>query len=574
MRRILVVSTPAILEARNLAAWITRERIPGVRIAPSRGEWGVFAPASHAERARRAFRKVVAANNPGGHRVVFKIRPTDPYTSMKKRYTFGRGIQIADMLVKGIVLKAAVLDGKGKVRFVAFKKTGRVASNPGMDALADAAVMMAARGARQYLDTHKLTADPAALTACLKSWVKIKFPEALKDAKDAISAGMHQMAEATFAATMKLAGIEAAKEAARPPGASRNRARRNQPTKPRYYQDSTGKIHDWRSGAIATLPVSPVIVMSYRTKPPGLFRTWRGGGERHWDYLGPSAERSPLANPRGFVPMEVKGTTQAARLLKFLRKYGVRAKLRRSKPGWFGFTCPISQEDKSYQLCMKWSTISEGMDRPTDKALAAEKRWRLRQRRRRHRRGYRRDAYYIGGKPIPRDRPLPNVRRSRRNGPYYYTPKYRPPMTGTVPSGFTLVEAPRIGRWRQDLPVSSYTYGVISYPTALSDKDMERYELDYATPRAGSNPRRSRRNAHSKTQRVRRNVSIESKWPTMTDRQRREALRIIGIQEDIAELWSGKSWGALSSVVKTLLARSWKHGGDTTKIRRVPVGAR
>ena len=457
MRRILVVSTPAILEARNLAAWITRERIPGVQIAPSRGEWGVFAPASHAERARKAFRKVVAANNPGGHRVVFKIRPQDPYTVMKKRYTFGRGIQIADMLVKGIVLKAAVLDGKGKVRFVAFKKTGRAASNPGMDALADAAVMMASRGARQYLDVHKLKADPAALTACLKSWVKIKFPEALNDAKAAISAGMHQIAEQTFAATMRLAGIEAAKEAARAPGT--NRARRNQPDKPRYYQDSTGKIHDWNTGAVATLPVSPVVVMSYRTKPPGLFRTWRAGGERHWDYLGARAGHNP-------------------------------------------------------------------------------------------RRGR---------------------RKARRNGPYYYTPKYRPPMVGAVPAGFTLVEAPQSGRWRQDLPVSSYRHGVISYPAPLSDDQMRRYEMDYATPRASRNPRRGRSNAHSK---IRRNASIESKWPTMTDRQRREALRIIGIQEDIAELWSGKSWGTLSSVVKVLLARSWRHGGDTTKIRRVPVGAR
>jgi len=486
VRRILVVSTPAILEARNLAAWITRERIPGVRIAPSRGEWGVFAPASHAERARKAFRRVVAANNPGGHRVVFKIRPQDPYTVMKKRYSFGRGIQIADMLVKGIVLKAAVLDGKGKVRFVAFKKTGRVASNPGMDALADAAVVIAARGARQYLDVHKLKADPAALTACLKSWVKIKFPEALNDAKAAISAGMHAVAEQTFAATMRLAGIEAAKEAARAPGT--NRARRNQPNKPRFYQDSMGKIHDWNTGAIAALPVSPVVVMSYRTKPPGLFKTWRAGGERHWDYLGPSAERSPASqNPRGIVRMEVKGTTQAARLLKYLRKQGVRAKMRRTgKPGWFGFSCPLAQEDRSYDLCMKWSTLSEGMDRPTHKALAAEKRWRMRQSRRRHRRGYRKGGYMIGGKTLPLDRPLPN-----RNGRSY-----------------------------------------------------------------------------------KRNGSIESKWPTMTDRQRREALRIIGIQEDIAELWSGKSWGTLSSVVKVLLARSWRHGGDTTKIRRVPVGAR
>lgn len=484
MRRILVVSTPALLEARNLARWISRERVPGVRIAPSRGEWGVFAPAQYAERARRAFRKSVAANNPGSHRVVFKIRATDPYTTMKRRYTFGRSMQIADMLVKGIVLKAAVLDGKGKVRFVAFKKTGRVASNPGMEALADAAVMMAARGARQYLDTHKLTADPAALTSCLKSWVKIKFPEALKDAKDAISAGMHAVAEQTFAATMRLAGIEAAKEAARAPGT--NRARRNQPNKPRFYQDSMGKIHDWNTGAVATLPVSPVVVMSYRTKPPGLFRTWRGGGERHWDYLGPSAERSPVtntrhrSNPHAQVPIELQGQAYASRFAGYLRKRGIRCSMKRvaDRPGWWAFFVRPSQLQKAEALEWEWMKVSDPEEtrRMEIKGRAAFRRWRRRVQRRPRRRGERKEGYFRGG---------------------------------------------------------------VAHP-----------------------------------HRTHRNASIESKWPTMTDRQRREALRIIGIQEEIAELWSSKSWSALSSVVKTLLLRSWKHGGDTTKIRRVPVGAR
>ena len=560
---------------RYLARWISRERVPGVRIAPSRGEWGVFAPAQYAERARRAFRRAVAANNPGGHRVYFKIRAQDKYKPVRKLLSFGRATALADLLVKGLAIKATVLDRRGKVRFVAFKRNshGRALPNSPMDKLADAAVMMAARGARQYLDVHKLAADPAVLTECLKTRVKAAFPKALDEVRDAISAGMHAVAEQTFAASMRLAGIEAAKEAAAKPSAN--------------------------------------------------------------------------ANARGLVPMEVKGSKQADRLLKYLRKHGVRAQLRHvpKRPGWFGFLCPLSQEKKAEEVSWEWSRISDTFDRPTHKALAAEKRWRLRQRRRKHRRGFRKGGYMIGGKTLPLDRPLPNRRQARRNGPYYYTPKYRPPMVGNVPPGFTLVEAPRIGRWREDLPVSSYTFGVISYPTPVSDKDMERYELSHATPRAGANPRRARRNVRSyKTmsdaeswkamqwmakndptryqiarritlnhlqerlagtghgisssdvnhtmvalirmgdvtvtpgapwrKRVSKNASIESRWPHMTERQRVEALRIVGIERDVADLWGYKTWEQLSSVVRQLLVRSWKHGGDTTKIRRAPVGVR
>ena len=395
MKRVLIVSTPAILEARNLAAWITRERIPGVRIAPSKGEWGVFAPAAYTERARRAFRRVVAANNPGGFRVVFKIRPQDPYTVMKKRHKFGRSMQIADMLVKGIVVKAAVLDSKGKVRFVAFKKGGRVASNPGMDALADAAVMMAARGARQYLDTHKLTADPAALTACLKSWVKAKFPEALKDAKDAISAGMHAVAEQTFAATMRLAGIEAAKEAARPPGASSN----------------------------PSAPWGPLMMSS-------LHRT----------------------------------IIQDKRLLA---KRGIKSRVSREKGEWVLW---VRDRDRDRAQ----SITLEHVPAATERQL--------------RRRFYRKSRH-----------PEKMMRFQRREAR------------------------------KQDL-------GIL-------------------------------RNARS----YKRNASIESHWPRMTDRQREAALRIVGISDDVAQLWSYKDWSGLSSVVRQLLIRSWRHGGDTTKIRRVPV---
>jgi hypothetical protein len=460
VRRILVVSTPAILEARNLAAWITRERIPGIRIAPSKGEWGVFAPARYAGRARRAFRKVVAAANPGGFRVVFKIRPQDPYTVMKKRQKFGRSMQVADMLVKGIVTKAAVLDSRGKVRFVAFKRGSRAASNPGMESLADAAVMMAARAARQYLDVHKLSADPGALTSCLKSWVKIKFPEALKDAKDAIAAGMHAVAEQTFAATMRLAGIEAAKEAARAPSAGKN-----QPNKPRFYQDSMGKIHDWNTGAIASLPVSPVVVMSYRTKPPSLFKTWRAGGERHWDYLGPRKGENPRRARR-----------KARRNARSYSRRGRAGRVRRNG---------TMSTDEAWAM-IQW--------------LAAHQRarWQV----------YRQYAV----------RRLQTLHAGSGQG--ISSSDVNHTLVGMIVAGD--VPIPKGAPWRKAM----------------------------------------------------KNASIESRWPKMTETQREYALRIVGIERDTAELWSYKEWEDLSSVVRVLLKRSWRHGGDTTKIRRVPVGVR
>jgi len=85
-----------------------------------------------------------------------------------------------------------------------------------MASLGDVAIEIATRGAWEYLRVHQLQADPEALAECLRSWCKIKLPLALKDAKDAIDAHMPQVAEATFAATMVQAGIEAAKEAGFP----------------------------------------------------------------------------------------------------------------------------------------------------------------------------------------------------------------------------------------------------------------------------------------------------------------------------------------------------------------------
>jgi hypothetical protein len=78
--------------------------------------------------------------------------------------------------------------------------------------LADVAIQYVLRGAAQYLATHKLTATDSALAACCRAWAKIKLPEAMADAKEALACNMGSVAEMTFAASMTAAGIEAAKE--------------------------------------------------------------------------------------------------------------------------------------------------------------------------------------------------------------------------------------------------------------------------------------------------------------------------------------------------------------------------
>ncbi len=116
------------------------------------------------------------------------------------------------------------------------------------------------------------------------------------------------------------------------------------------------------------------------------------------------------------VPIEVKGETQAMRLSGFLRKRGVRIQIKRvaSRPGWFTFHVPSSQAELAENLLYKWMHEADPYERPVKKALASERRWKLRQHRRKHRRGIRRGGYMFGGKPITEDRRLPNP-GSKRN---------------------------------------------------------------------------------------------------------------------------------------------------------------
>lgn len=66
--------------------------------------------------------------------------------------------------------------------------------------------------AKKYLAVHSLKADEKILWEACKSWVKIKLPEAMKDAKEAAECGMDKIATQTFGLSIAEAGIEAAKE--------------------------------------------------------------------------------------------------------------------------------------------------------------------------------------------------------------------------------------------------------------------------------------------------------------------------------------------------------------------------
>jgi len=74
----------------------------------------------------------------------------------------------------------------------------------------------AIQAAKLYLKEHDLVWKPDVLAECITSWVKIKLPEALKDAKQAYEIGMNQWGNQTWYASFVLAGIEAAKEAGVP----------------------------------------------------------------------------------------------------------------------------------------------------------------------------------------------------------------------------------------------------------------------------------------------------------------------------------------------------------------------
>lgn len=80
--------------------------------------------------------------------------------------------------------------------------------------LAMRVIEIATGAAADYFRSKQLdpkSVDPGVLADALKHYIKASWDEALKDAKDAMDANMRQVAEMTFAATFRVAGIAAAK---------------------------------------------------------------------------------------------------------------------------------------------------------------------------------------------------------------------------------------------------------------------------------------------------------------------------------------------------------------------------
>lgn len=85
-----------------------------------------------------------------------------------------------------------------------------------LEVLAELAAKQVLLAASEYCHVHNIRADPAALAKCCRAHGLLRLPEALADAKAALDCRMEQVAVATFVASMRQAGIEAAKECCLP----------------------------------------------------------------------------------------------------------------------------------------------------------------------------------------------------------------------------------------------------------------------------------------------------------------------------------------------------------------------
>lgn len=75
----------------------------------------------------------------------------------------------------------------------------------------------AALAGREYFEVHGCRpVSEVAFRECLRSNLKARLGEACRDAREAYEVGMDEVAHATFMATVRSAGIEAAKECSAP----------------------------------------------------------------------------------------------------------------------------------------------------------------------------------------------------------------------------------------------------------------------------------------------------------------------------------------------------------------------
>jgi len=78
-------------------------------------------------------------------------------------------------------------------------------------------VKHAVSAAREYFAKHCcLPVSEGAFRECLRSNLMARLGEACQDAREAYRVGMDEVARVTFLATVRLAGIDAAKECAAP----------------------------------------------------------------------------------------------------------------------------------------------------------------------------------------------------------------------------------------------------------------------------------------------------------------------------------------------------------------------
>jgi hypothetical protein len=90
-------------------------------------------------------------------------------------------------------------------------------NNTAIEALGTKAANMAITASVRWLQTQGWTIDQirakaAYLSVALKSVVHAALDVAMNDAREAMACGMVDAAQATFAATMAIAGIDAAKQ--------------------------------------------------------------------------------------------------------------------------------------------------------------------------------------------------------------------------------------------------------------------------------------------------------------------------------------------------------------------------
>lgn len=195
------------------------------------------------------------------------------------------------------------------------------------DGLGEAAVTIAARAARAYADRHGIALDVDRLVPVLRERLRVRLPEALADARRALEAGMPEVAEQTFAATIALAGVEAVQALV-----GRNPARRMAPWS-RVVRESVPQwdpaVRSWPRGPLAEPSAGwwgpgPVVAVRRltrrRVERPEFLRARRALELAMAELTGQLGPRGGLRRlPRGADPMmALEASSRVARRARVL----------------------------------------------------------------------------------------------------------------------------------------------------------------------------------------------------------------------------------------------------------------